>query len=430
MNGKDLASLLATATCALLGTSSPARAEGEKPWSLDTALLLYKESDSRVQDVSAAIGATRRFADDRVLGLNLTADTLTGASPSSAIALDRPQTYTSPSGKATYTTVGGRIPLDDTFKDTRFAGSASWTQPMGRLYTVSGGLSASYEYDYRHFGANASLSRDFDRRNRTVSLSAAWSKDDIDPVGGPPLPLSQMLDVGATGNKAGSKSKDVLDAVLSVAQVVGHDTVVRFNYAYSRSSGYLNDPYKILSVVDPVTGDTSTRTPAATGGPDGVYVFESRPDSRTKQSFYGEVKHDFDGRVLTASYRYMSDDWGIGSHTVDARFRWPLGGGYVEPHARWYTQTAADFYRVSLVRGQALPQYASADFRLGEFDAVTLGLKYGHPLASGNEWSVRLEGYQQTGSVPSGQLIGNQARRDVTPDLTAVFLQFGYRFGL
>jgi len=28
---------------------------------------------------------------------------------------------------------------------------------------------------------------------------------------------------------------------------------LRLNYSYSDSSGYLTDPYKILSVVDPVT---------------------------------------------------------------------------------------------------------------------------------------------------------------------------------
>lgn len=430
MNGKELASLLAAATCSLLGTPEAAHAADEPAWNFDTALLMYKENDGRVRDISAAVNATRDFSDDRVLGLSLTADTLTGASASGATALDRPQTFTSPSGLATYSTPAGRIPLDDTFKDTRIAATASWTQPLGRLYTASAGLGFSSEYDYRHLGANVSLARDFDRRNRTLSLGLAYSMDDVDPVGGAPLPLSQMLDVGAVGNKVGSKSKDVIDAVLGLSQVIDRDTVVRFNYSYSRSSGYLNDPYKILSVVDAVTGDTVARVPGAPGGPTGIYRFESRPDSRTKQSVYGEVKRNFGGVVLTGSYRYMTDDWGIGSHTVDARLRWPIGQGYIEPQVRWYTQTEADFYRVSLVSGQALPQYASADFRLGRFDATTLGLKYGYQLSNGSEWSVRLAGYQQSGSTPSSMLIGNQSRRESVSDLKAVILQVGYRFGL
>ena len=85
---------------------------------------------------------------------------------------------------------------------------------------------------------------------------------------------------------------------------------------------------------------------------------------------------------------------------------------------------------MSLVQGQPLPRYASADFRLGRFDALTLGVKYGHEIGDGNEWSVRLETYNQTGSTPSGLLIANQAGRESFSDLRAVVLQFGYRFGL
>jgi Protein of unknown function (DUF3570) len=130
------------------------------------------------------------------------------------------------------------------------------------------------------------------------------------------------------------------------------------------------------------------------------------------------------------SYRYMTDDWGIDSHTGEVRLHWPLGDGYIEPQLRYYTQNAADFYRASLVSGTALPRYASADFRLGDFDATTIGVKYGHGIANGNEWSIRAEYYQQTGSVPSEQIIGNQANREQYPDLSAVIVQFGYRFRL
>jgi Protein of unknown function (DUF3570) len=202
-----------------------------------------------------------------------------------------------------------------------------------------------------------------------------------------------------------------------VSQVLDRNTVLRFNYAYSRSSGYLTDPYKILSLVDAVTGQTLSRTPAAgRRGPSGVYLYESRPDSHVKQSVYGELKRNFGGKVLNLSYRYATDDWNITSHTAEARLRWPMGSGYLEPHLRWYTQSAAEFYRTSLIGGQPLPQYASSDSRLGNFDGLTTGLKYGRLLNNGAEWNVRLEYYQQSGKVPAS--------------LNAVIAQVGYRFGL
>jgi len=422
---------LAAATCALLGSAvaAPVAAQDAgSDWSFDSALLYYGESDGRVSDFSAAVSALRDLGDERKFSATVTADTLTGASASGAIALDRPQTFTSPSGRAVYTTPAGAVPLDDTFHDARFALNASWTQPLARLYTVSAGVGFSTEYDYTHIGANLSLARDFNKRNTTVNAGVAWSQDDVKPVGGLPIPLSQMLDVDNNSNKlGGSESKDVLDLLLGFTQVLNRTTVLRVNYSYSDSSGYLNDPYKLLSVVDPLTGDTLARVPIGQG-PNGVYLFESRPDARTKQSLYAEVKHSFGSPVMYFSYRYMTDDWGIDSHTGEVRLRWPLGEGYIEPQLRYYKQSAADFYRASLVSGSALPRYASADFRLGDFDATTVGIKYGHGTPNGNEWSIRAEYYQQTGSVPSEQIIGNQANRALYPDLSAVIVQFGYRF--
>ena len=434
-DNENLSAALAAATCALLGSAvtTPVAAQEEgsgSGWSFDSTLLYYGESDDRVRDISAAVAALRDFGDERKLSATLTADTLTGASASGAIALNRPQTFTSPSGRAVYTTAAGDVPLDDTFLDTRFALNASWTQPLARLYTFSAGVGFSTEYDYTHLGANLALARDFNKRNTTLSAGVAWSQDDVDPVGGRPLPLSQMLDVGNNGNKrGGGESKDVLDLLLGFTQVLNRTTVLRVNYSYSDSSGYLNDPYKLLSVVDPLTGDTLARAPIGQG-PDGVYLFESRPDKRTKQSLYAEVKHAFGTPVMHLAYRYMTDDWGIDSNTLEVRLRWPLGAGYIEPQLRYYTQSAADFYRASLVSGAALPRYASADFRLGDFDATTIGIKYGHGTASGNEWSIRAEYYQQNGTVPREQIIGNQANREQYPDLSAVIVQFGYRFSL
>ncbi|MET0660757.1 MAG: DUF3570 domain-containing protein [Steroidobacteraceae bacterium] len=425
---------LAAATCALLGSSiaGPVKAAEADQWSFDSSLLYYGESDNRVKDVSATVSAQRAFDDERQLGLSLTADTLTGASASGAIALDRAQTFTSPSGNKVYSTPSGAVPLDDTFLDTRFALNASWTQPIARLYTFSAGLGFSTEYDYKHIGANLLLARDFNKRNTTVSIGAAYSQDDIEPVGGAPVPLSQMLDVGNDNNKRGNDSKDVIDLLVGFTQVLGRNTVLRLNYSYSDSSGYLNDPYKILSVVDPVTGDTLTRIPVGGAqGPNGLYMYESRPDSRTKQSLYAEMKHAFGKPVLHLAYRFMTDDWGIDSSTLDARLRWPVGASsYIEPQLRYYTQSEADFYRASIVSGRPLPEFASADFRLGNFDAITGGFKFGHVTSGGNEWSVRAEYYMQSGDVPSEQIIGNQHNREQYPDLNAVIVQFGYKFGL
>jgi hypothetical protein len=432
---------LAAAACSLLGANAPRpsmAAEPAKDWDIDTALLYYGESDDRVQDVSLSAIAVRDFGDDRRLSLGLAVDSLTGASPSGAIASDLPQTFTTPSGRSTYTTPAGEIPLDSSFLDTRVAANAGWSQPFARLYTFNAGLDISSEYDYQHLGVNAGITRDFNERNTTLSFALALGKDKVKPVGHIPVPFAAMSDAtedddGSPANRgADSDDKDVVDVLLGVTQVLGRHTLLRLNYSYSDSSGYLTDPYKILTVVDPLTGDPVVRTPPpGVEGPTGIYLFENRPDSRTRQGLYAELRQDFSGKVLQLGYRYSTDDWEIDSHTLEGRFRIPLGASnYLEPHARFYTQSAASFYRYSLTEGAPLPGFASADARLADLDAYTLGIKYGHLTPRGNEWNTRLEFYHQTSKPPAEQLIGNQVQNSLMPDFDAVILQFSYHFKL
>ena len=433
---------LAAATCGLLGVTAPRASlaqDSGKKWDIDSAALYYGESDGRVKDASLALDARRDFGEDRSLDVALHFDTLTGASPNGAIASNTAQTFTSPSGRGAYSAAAGQLPLDSSFHDTRVAVDAGWTQPLGRLFKLDAGVSLSNEFDYQHIGASLGLRRDFDRRNTTLSAAVAFAQDTVKPVGGAPIAFSAMQDaVRGEGEgdefEGGRRGEDktVVDLLVGVTQVLGRHSLLRLNYSLSDSSGYLTDPYKILSVVDPVSGDLVTRTPApGTEGPGGVYLFESRPDSRRRQGLYAEYRQDFGGRVLQLGYRYSTDDWQVDSHTLDARLRVPVGAAsYLEPHLRYYTQTAASFYRYSLTQGEPLPQFATADARLGEMSAGTVGLKFGHQTAGGNEWSARLEFYRQSSKVPTGQLIGNQIGNVQLPDFDAVILQFGYRFKL
>ena len=238
---------LAAATCALLGATvvTPVDAQEEPNWDFNTSLLYYGEDENRVQDVSFKSLSRRLFADDRTLSLGLTVDTLTGATPNGAIRQDTAQTFTRPSGNGSYEVPAGELPLDDTFKDTRLALTAGWQQPAGEKGLFSIGASASKEYDYLHTGLNASYAHDFNKRNTTVSAGFAFAKDSIEPVGGAPIPFTPMLDVGDISNRVGDQDKDILDFVLGVTQVVSRDLLVQVNYSYSRSEGYLNNPYKV-----------------------------------------------------------------------------------------------------------------------------------------------------------------------------------------
>ncbi|HTE41151.1 MAG TPA: DUF3570 domain-containing protein [Steroidobacteraceae bacterium] len=426
----SLSAAIATATCGLLGslpTTAVAAAEVAptlaKPWVVDSALLYYGESDDRVKDLSLKSIIRRMFDEDRSLSVNFSVDSLTGASPTGAVPTDSVQTFTRPSGTGTYQTAAGALPLDDTFKDTRYALSGNWLQSIGEVSRIDIGVSASTEYDYLHVGANARYERDFNQRNTTAFAGVAFGSESIDPEGGTPVPFAPMQAQGNSASKQGSDSKTVIDGLIGVTQILSRRALVSLTYSYSVQDGYLNDPFKVVSVIDPVTG-----RPVAGPAPGlGRHLYENRPDSRAKHSVFTEWRYAFDRDSVALSYRLMTDDWGVTSNTLEGQYHWNVSARrYIEPRVRFYQQSAADFYRSYLVNGQPLPEFASADYRLAEMSAITAGFKYGQRTQHG-EFSVRLEYYKQTTKTDDPK-IGVLASYDLAPPLTAVVAQIGYKF--
>ncbi len=413
------AKLITAATCALLAaTSVQSLAAEDKGWQVDSAVLLYQEKD-RVEAVEPAIRATKKFDNDSILNLKVVVDTLTGASPSGATATDKPVTYTRPSGNGSYITPAGEIPLDDTFKDTRTQLSVGYDAPLGDTSRYSVGLNVSSEFDYESMGISGSWQKDFNQRNTTFMLGLAYASDTIKPKGGIPTPFASMQPAGIDPVREGTDdSKQVTDFIIGLTQVINRNTLMQFNYSYGQSSGYLNDPFKIVSVIDSVTGDTLDN------------IYEARPEDRTKQSLFWKTKyHTPWSDTVDFSVRLMSDDWGIDSTTLDFKYRWNISPKwYVEPHVRLYSQTSADFYVHSLPDNGPTTAYLSADYRLAEFDATTYGAKVGYKLSERAEFNIRAELYEQTGDSNPGDAIGLQRQQDLYPDLEATILQFGYTF--
>ena len=426
-NKSNLKALLTTATCALLGGTVQAatQANTEETWEFDTALMHYSETD-RVSATEVIIAGKKTFVNDEVLSLKLTFDTLTGASANGAVAQPTPQTFTRPSGNGQYTIQEGETPLDDTFQDTRVQFTGQWTQPWWEGYTVSVGGNISKEYDYTSISVNGNIARDFNNKNTTLSIGTAYAYDLIEPEGGIPDPLSAML-IGDSDDpsfesefnatRIGSDdNKTTFDVLFGVTQVINRKMIVQFNYSLSTSSGYLTDPFKVISSVN-ANGEAQE------------YLHENRPDERTKHAFFGQTKYHFDSGFLDASYRYMTDDWEIESHTFDIRYLIPFRNGhFIEPHVRMYTQSAADFYQPFIQEDAPLPDFISADYRIGDLDTYTVGLKYGIPMDNNNELSFRLEYYHQAPKSNGTEAIGVLNDVELYEPIDAIVAQVTYSF--
>jgi hypothetical protein len=404
---------LALATASLLSSvPGPSQAATSDDWQIDTSVLYYSE-DNRVTAIEPVIRARKEIGDDEYMTYRVVADSLTGASPNGAIPTDSPQTFTGPSGgEGSYTTPANETPLDPSFHDTRVAVNAEWEKPLSQYLKGIFAVNASNEFDYTSLGLSATFSRDYNNRNTTLSAGLSYNFDTIKPVGGIPIGLSPKATTEVENEddiegRPGTDDKTVMDFLIGITQVIDRRTLMQFNYTYGQDDGYLTDPYKILSVVTAPDSITLATEP---------YLYENRPDSRARNALYWKTVHQFQNTdVLNISYRYYWDDWGISSHTVDARYRIDMANGhYLMPHVRYYLQDKADFYYYKLVEGST-PQYASADYRLADMSTTTLGLKYGISFNENSEFAFRAEMMKQ------------QSEGDAPfEDVNAVILQLNY----
>ena len=416
---KPIRQALTLATCGMLTSVAPAASvlAVDTPLEVDSAILFYSETD-RVQAIEPVVRVRKEIGADEFVSARVVIDALTGSSASGAIATAQPQTFTSPSGKSTYAINASETPLDPTFHDTRGAVNAQSEKPLWETLKGVFTANASSEFDYTSLGLSATLSRDINDKLTTLILGASANLDQVSPIGNIPVGLTPMPVFPVTKATTDSNdTKTVTGLMFGVTQVINRSTLMQLNYSFGSDSGYLTDPYKILSVVNGTTGALHASNP---------YVYENRPDSRARNALYWKMQHQFTGDVLTLSYRYYGDDWGITSHTLEGFYRYELNDThYLQPHVRYYRQGKADFYHTYLTDGQeSTLKEASADYRLGDLTTTTLGFKYGRVLGEGSEFGVRLEVMNQSGEGDSP--IGVMAGQDLSTDFDAIILQINY----
>jgi len=421
---------LMAASCALLSAGAARSQEASiapsgsgllEDWSVDSALAYYHEN-GRVQAVEPVVNVSKVFADGESLDFNATFDALSGASPNGALPSRSSQTFTGPSGKAShaYTIAPGQLPADPNYHDTRFAAGGNWTLPLTRVDQLSVGGKFSVEDDFVSATVDASIAHDFNEKNTTLSFGLFNEFDSLHPIGNAPVAGS---DYALSEKQSGGKTKDGVGALLGITQVMTRTWLTEFNLSVDRFKGYLNDPYKITSIIDSAGNTTG-------------YEFESRPDQRTRKSAYWENRVAWTSQLSTGlSLRYMSDDWSVRSDTAQLHLRWSWSNHerYIEPSFRWYRQTAADFYTPFIMdTAKQSTGFESADSRLAAFHALTYGVKYAQKLPgvgsrAESEFSVRAEYYQQTFNVQVPVPAGLQGL-DLYPGLKAILVQIGYRF--
>jgi hypothetical protein len=426
--GSSLRRRLGTAACLLLASGvSAAHADGGATTQLDATALIYGEK-GRTNVVEPTARVTRLFANGQSLSAQLGIDVITGASPSGATPSgripagtttgrgagdDRVQTVTAASGGSA--SGGGADPgamPTARFQDARAALDLGWTLPLGGWSTSTLGGHFSREKDYQSVGGTGQVSIDMMHKLTTLTLGGGYNHDDVFPTGG----LRYGLSDGTARLPSGVAAKEFANGMVGVSRILTRGWMVGFNASRTVERGYLTDPYKIVSVLSADSGLAQSS------------LTERRPSRRQRTDVLGSTVYHFHDDVLHLSYRYYWDDWRVRSHTLDLKVRHELDSQtWIEPHVRFYAQTAASFYRFGLVQGAPLPDWVSADYRLGPVRSVTVGGTVGFHLPDRpGEWSVRAEYIGQFGDGHPRNAPGIQRTFDLFPTVNIGTLVVSY----
>lgn len=376
---------LALASCTLLshGAHDAVAAEAED-WALDGSFLHYEE-DGRIKVDKLFGSLVTNITESNKVKVDVVFDTMSGSTPSGALeGSGNVQTISTPSGQGGFSASSGSTALAN-FEDTRLGVAIDWEHTKKRVHRTNYGASISVEKDYTSFGLNTNYAQDTSSRIVTYSAGIAAAFDDIrKSSGGTPEPFTKY----GTGQSLENGTRVTVDTIFGVTRVLNRRTLGQINFTTGFGEGYMTDPYKIIS---------RTEVLAAGGFTVLDSYYEKRPSSRQRSNIYTSLAHTTrHDNVLHMSYRYYWDDWDVISNTIDFRLKLRYSDGfYVEPHIRLYDQTAANFYLYSIdeeiYAANGFPEYASADYRLDQFDATTIGINFGKTFAGHGKLRVRIE---------------------------------------
>jgi len=265
-------------------------------------------------------------------------------------------------------------------KDYRTAGDAKLTRYFDR-YAIGVGLAGSTERDYLSKAASLDLRWWTEDRNTTLAFSFAGTSDRIN----------------SNNDVAVNEKKHTLDYLFGITQAINANAIVQSNLTYSRGHGYYDDPYKLL---------------------------DDRPDHRRIVAWLTRWNQAFPAQdaALRVAFRVLHDSFGTTSYMTEAQWVQGLPQGFtVTPGLRYYTQSAADFYKdPPLPNGFVFGEPYATDTRLAAFGAFTPSIRIAKVFADGWSADLRVDFYRQK----SEWRLGGDGSPDILP-FSARWIQGG-----
>ncbi len=325
----------------------------------------------------------------------------------------------------------------ETRKQGDFKLSYDWDNASA---SIGGGISIEDDYESR-FG-NLGGRFDFNQKQTTLNIDLSYTNSDTkavldhDSYTISRFSRRQIIDKNEDTNaRIVQGNRQDWATSLGLTQVLNKDAVVGADFSYTRSTGYLDNPYKAVAIAF-IKEDQQNSF--YTLPEDGylthlVNYYEQRPSVRNLLSLGGRYIQYINplNAALHFNYHFAADDWGIQAHTFEADWVQPISNGWtITPKIRYYSQDAADFYAPWLystqddgsvtangqhgrdfdartLRDPSNPnkdfsRYFSSDQRLSGFGALSGGLTVTKQFSKGLTLETGFEYYTHQGSLKIG----------------------------
>lgn len=302
--------------------------------------------------------------------------------------------------------------------ETRKQGNAHLTYQWDEASaSLGGGVSSERDYNSHFINANASM--DFNQKLTTVNAGMSFTDSDINSerVPGTEGYVDYSAKIDPMSGRIVANRKD-WSGHWGVSQVLNKNALLSGGFSYTRSTGYLSNPYKNVTFLFKDPNQTHSVYPEDVYVAELINALENRPGERNQFAWdlsYVQYIAPLDA-ALHVNYRLFNDDWGILAHTLEASWDQPLGHGWsVTPKIRYYSQDAADFYQPMFSFNQLKPktaagidygklpiQYFSSDHRLSGYGALSGGLSFTKAFAKGISFDAGVEYYTHSGALKLG----------------------------
>ncbi|BAW80173.1 hypothetical conserved protein [Candidatus Nitrosoglobus terrae] len=279
-----------------------------------------------------------------------------------------------------------------------------------------GGISQERDFDSMYFRLRGTA--DFNQKLTTLTWGVNYANNAITVQRYPFRLNSAAVDLVTLSNPdfpdwspTVNTTRNDYSINLGVNQVLDKDSIFTAQFIYTNNSGYQSDPYKEAVFVVPLD------TPGQAWSYD---RYDKRPNERNQFTWALGYSRYFDkvNGALKLNYNFFHDTWEIDAHTFGASWAQSLGHGWtLTPNIRYYSQSAASFYKPFFIGSQTpislaqalnnqstlpTPQFFSSDYRLSAFGTLSGGLTVNKEFSRGIDIGANFEYFDHANALTLG----------------------------